>query len=262
MQPVNEVNEHSNAPSADPKGSRAKFWRNLFAANFLLSLFLIGLFWFPQKFSQLENFFNSPSVNLPQKVDASASQDAQIPEEKADSRLLPTRYAIINASNDEKYVYFDFSTGKQVDIFDKSSIEWDLALRRSKIISNGGATNQFGKAGLYDLGEVDFDSVEEVPTEDYVTDIPTRTETENPVLMQWYKYNFLTHKLTPKKNIYAIRTADNKFVKIQFISFYCDNDETGCIRIQYAYQDNGSNSFLKTETAQTSPSKAAQETLS
>ena len=42
-----------------------------------------------------------------------------------------------------------------------------------------------------------------------------------------------------------MRTADSKFAKVQFKSFYCENKETGCIKMQYVYQDNGSNSFQK-----------------
>ena len=64
-------------------------------------------------------------------------------------------------------------------------------------------------------------------------------------------YNYLSHKLTAKKNIYAVRTADGKFAKFQFLSFYCDNKEAGCVKIRYVYQGNGSNSFLKTASAPT-----------
>ena len=84
----------------------------------------------------------------------------------------------------------------QVKIHDPTSLEWDLAFRRGKVISNGGATNKFGKAGLVDLGDVQFETLLEVPQQNYVQDITTRTETENPVLLKWYKYNYLTHKLT------------------------------------------------------------------
>ena len=102
-----------------------------------------------------------------------------------------------------------------------------------------------GRAGLIDLGPVGFDSVTEVPKENYVLDVSTRTDTENPVILKPYNYNYLTHKLKPKKNVYAARTADNKFAKFQFMDFYCENKEVGCITIRFVYQENGSNSFLK-----------------
>ena len=98
---------------------------------------------------------------------------------------------------------------------------------------------------MVDLGDVEFETLLEVPQQNYVQDITTRTETENPVLLKWYKYNYLTHKLTAKRNVYGLRTSDNKYAKVQFLSFYCDNKETGCIKLRYVYQKNGSNSFFK-----------------
>jgi hypothetical protein len=159
---------------------------------------------------------------------------------------MTTLVTTLNASSEKDYVYFDFSSGKPVRILDTSSLEWDLAFRRGKVISNGGASSRLGKAGLIDLGKVGFDTVAEVPKDNYIQDVAARTETENPVLIKWYNYNYFTHKLTAKDNIYAVRTANGKFAKLQFLSFYCDNKEAGCVKIRYVYQDNGSNSFLKT----------------
>jgi len=159
--------------------------------------------------------------------------------------LLSTRIVTVNASSEKEYVYFNFSNGKPVKIHDSSSLEWDLAFRRSKIITNGGASSKLGKAGLIDLGPLGFDMVTEVPKDNYVVDVSTRTDTENPVILKPYSYNYLTHKLKAKQNVYAARTADNKFAKFQLLDFYCDNKEVGCITIQFVYQKSGSNSFLK-----------------
>ena len=103
----------------------------------------------------------------------------------------------------------------------------------------------FEKCFLIDLGPLGFDTVTEVPKDNYMLDVSTRTDTENPVILKPYNYNYLTHKLKPKKNVYAARTANNKFAKFQFMDFYCENKEVGCITIRFVYQENGSNSFLK-----------------
>jgi len=213
--------------------------------NLTLSLFLIALFWIPLKVAQIDEFLNSPSVDIPKRGEMDSTQAAVQEPRIHVENMLETRVANINASSLDDWTYFDFSRGKQVHIHDPSSLEWDLAFRREKVISNGGMTNRFGKAGLIDLGEKDFDSVTEVPMTPYTQDIATRTETQNPAMIKWYKYNYLTHKLSAKRNIYAVRTADNKYAKMQFISFYCTNKETGCITIRYIYQGNGTNSFLK-----------------
>ncbi len=229
---------------------RRKLWRNLFFLNLCISLLAIGVFWLPSKLTQLDNFLNSPSVNVPEEGQMAKKTDKEKEmEPESVTNLLTTLVTTVNASSEKEYVYFDFSRGKPVRILDTSSLEWDLAFRRGKVISNGGASSRLGKAGLIDLGETDFDRITEVPLENYVQDVTTKTETENPVLLKWYNYNYLTHKLTAKKNTYAVRTANGKFAKFQFLSFYCDNKEAGCIRMRYVYQDSGSNNFLRTNSS-------------
>ena len=145
-------------------------------------MLLIGLYWVPIKMVQLENFVDSPSVNLPKEgvVPISNTSSVQPVKSSTPSNLLETKLTVINASSEKNWVYFDFSRGGVVKIHDKTSLEWDLAFRRSKVISNGGATNKFGKAGLINLGSPNFDQVVDVPTNNYTPDMSTKTETENP----------------------------------------------------------------------------------
>ncbi|MZG29851.1 MAG: hypothetical protein F3741_03425 [Nitrospinae bacterium] len=238
--PFSGTTQHD--PGIDKK---KKLWRNLFLLNLCVSLLLIGIFWLPSKLEQVGDFLDSPSVNLPEEGTIAKKPEEKIEPAPKPTNLLSTQVTTINASSEKDYVYFDFSSGKPVRILDTSSLEWDLAFRRGKVISNGGASSKLGKAGLIDLGEVEFDGIAEVPLDNYIKDVAADTETENPVLEKWYNYNYFTHKLTAKKNSYAVRTADGKFAKFQFLSFYCDNKEAGCVKIRYVYQDNGSNSFLR-----------------
>ena len=226
---------------------KKKLWRNLFLLNLCITFLLVGLYWVPVKMVQLENFVGSPSVNLPKEgvVPISNTSSVQPAKSSTPSNLLETKLTVINASSEKSWVYFDFSRGGVVEIHDKTSLEWDLAFRRSKVISNGGATNKFGKAGLINLGSPNFDQVVDVPLNNYTPDMSTKTETENPILLKWYSYNYLTHKLSAKANTYAMKTADSKYVKVKFLDFYCANKETGCIKMQYVYQGDGSNQFIK-----------------
>ena len=242
---------HMVEPIDQQARQKKKLWRNLFLFSLCITFLLMGLFWVPIKMVQMENFVSSPSVNLPRKGaitgknSAISNTSAQPVMRVASSDFLETKLKVINASSEKNWVYFDFSRGEVVDIHDKTSLEWDLAFRRSKVISNGGATNKFGKAGLIDLGSLSFEQVVEVPRDNYIQDMATRTETENPILLKWYRYNYLTHKLTAKPNTYAVKTANSKYVKVKFLDFYCTNKETGCIKMQYVYQNNGSNLFTK-----------------
>ena len=245
------LNMHEAKPIDHQELKKRKLWRNLFLFSLCITFLLIGIFWVPIKMIQMESFVSSPSVNLPKKVAIPESGNTNsgalvAPIGQLTSlNLLETKLKIINASSEENWVYFDFSRGGVVDIHDKTSLEWDLAFRRSKVISNGGATNKFGKAGLINLGSLNFDQVVEVPRDNYIQDMATRTETQNPILLKWYRYNYLTHKLSAKPNTYAVKTANSKYVKVKFLDFYCINKETGCIKMQYVYQNNGSNQFTK-----------------
>ncbi|MCA9484881.1 MAG: hypothetical protein KC553_14215 [Nitrospina sp.] len=244
---TNAFDTHTTVvPQDTQKEKKRKMWRNLFILNLCISLLLIGLFWLPYKFVELNDFLGSSSVEP--RRSAPGLMEAQKPEEpEAPSNIIPSRFALINATSEENWTYFDFSRGKQVDIFDSSSREWDLAFRRGNVMTNGGATNKFGKGGVLDLGEVDFDSIDQVPNRPFIPDTSTRTETKNEALAQWYKYNYITHKLTPRKNVYIIRSADGKYAKVQFLGFYCANKEPGCVQIRYTFQNTGDANFLKSE---------------
>ena len=240
----------SNLPDTPPGASpeelkKKKLWKNLFILNLCISIFLIGLFWLPVKFEQMGGFIDSPSISTSKNKGGPRGSLGTQDVAAVNPNLLPTTSIVIDATNEEKWTYFDFSRAKQVKIHDSSSLEWDLAFRRGKIISNGGATNKFGKAGLADLGEVSFDAVENIPLKDLVVDQATRTETENPVLLSWYKYNYITHKLTARKNVYVLRCADGMYSKILFLIFYCADKQPGCIQMKYVYQNAGTKSFLK-----------------
>lgn len=251
--------QHS-APVSEPKDpekeKKRKMWRNLFILNLCISLVLMGLFWLPHKFVQLNKFLGSssvePSRNAPKFMDSNQEAKPQPP-----SHLKESRFAMINATSEENWTYFDFSRGKQVDIFDQSSREWDLAFRRGNVLTNGGATNKFGKGGVLDLGEVDFDSVDQVPNRPFVADEATRTETKNEALAQWYKYNYITHKLTPRKHVYIVKAADGRYAKVQFLGFYCANKEPGCVQIRYTFQDNGTPNFMKDKDKEVSVEEAS-----
>lgn len=247
----NSASENVDQEHIPQEVKKKAMLKNVFFLNLCVTFLLIGIFWLPLKLENLEEFINSPSVNLP--------KEGEIKTTKAELKksiirykdMLPSIVTVINASSEKDWVYFDFSRGRTVDIHDPTSLGWDLAFRRGKVISNGGATNKFGKAGLIDLKVKEFDRVQKVPLENYVQDAPTRTEPENKVLLKLYNYNYFTHKLSAKKNIYAVRTSDSKYAKIQFLSFYCDNKETGCIKMRYSYQASGGNSFLKIPGSET-----------
>ena len=140
------------------ENKKRKLWRKLFLLNLCISVILIGSFWLPSKLVQLQKFLDSPSVDVPGEGKMAKNQEKKVkPVPVQPKNLLSTRIVTLNASSEKEYVYFKFSNGKPVKIHDSSSLEWDLAFRRSKIITNGGASSKLGKAGLIDLGPLGFD---------------------------------------------------------------------------------------------------------
>jgi HmuY protein len=166
-------------------------------------------------------------------------------------RLVGPLFYTLEARAAEQWTFFDFSRGAVVEVPHQFGVDWDLAFQRHKILTNGGATNPKGRGAILSLGEVALDDVIEAPAEGYVDDAiasinPEALTTENRAIKAWYHYNFLTHVLRPKPNVYVIRTADGKYAKMRLVSYYCEGGQaSGCFTIEYTYQGDGSRRFVE-----------------
>jgi hypothetical protein len=173
------------------------------------------------------------------------------PVEVGDRLVGPVLYTL-DARASGQWTFFDFSRGSVVEVPHQFGVDWDLAFQRHKILANGGATNPKGRGAILNLGEVAFEAAVEAPADGYVEDtIASITSdaiaTENLAIKAWYHYNFLTHLLRPKPNVYAIRTADGRYAKMRVVSYYCDGGQaSGCFTIEYVYQGDGSRRFVET----------------
>jgi len=149
----------------------------------------------------------------------------------------PVVYTIDGRAPDA-WRFFRFGAGSVVTAPDPMG--WDLAVRRNRLIVNGG-TGFAGTGGIAVLGPVAFDSVAEAPQEGYLT---TRAGGDSTVAsFKWYSYGFSSHVLTPRGDVYAIRTADGRYAKMEILSYYCTGAEAGCMTIRYTYQGDGSRSL-------------------
>lgn len=152
------------------------------------------------------------------------------PRPAGDSLVGPIRVTL-DASDPADWVYFDFSHGATRDR--PASDAWDLAFRRFNVRVNGG-DGFAGGAGVVDLGDVAFDSVRVLPDTGYVGSLPR--DSINPAIDRWYDYGFTSHLLTPKPRVYAIRTADGRYAKLRFLSYYCPGATPGCMTFEYVFQ--------------------------
>lgn len=154
------------------------------------------------------------------------------PKNLTASTLNPV--AIIDTSPENEWVYFDFSSSKVVKIDDRSSLNWDLAFKKNRIISNSGKTNQLGKGGILNLGRIDINEIDKVPEKESIPDTLEDGMLVNKAIKEWYDYSVLRHTLTSNGDLYIVRTADEKYAKMKILGYYC-GDKTGCYTIEYVY---------------------------
>lgn len=168
-----------------------------------------------------------------------------VQERTAANSLVGPELVTVDASDAARWQFFSFAHGSVVD--NPDPLGWDVAFRRFQIIVNGGA-GFAGRGGVADLGAVPFDSVLAVPAAGYVGTV-ARSDSVNAALHRWYEYSFTSHLLTPKPRVYAVRTADGRYAKLEFAGYYCPGAAPGCVTFRYTYQGAGGTDMIGPRTA-------------
>lgn len=186
----------------------------------------------PQGFAVAEPEQATPSTSEPVAAFAGA-EESNIPAKSAPP-VEPVRYTLDARSTDD-WVFFDFTQGRVIQS-EFPSGEWDLAFRRTKLLTNSGVTNPGGPGGAFDLGEVALEDAEPPAGVVFVVDSlggEDGDEPENAAAGKWYTYSFISHIVSAKPNTYLIRTGDESDALVRFQSYYCEDDEAGCITFSY-----------------------------
>src|SRR2546429_427209 len=90
-----------------------------------------------------------------------------------------------------------------------------------------------------------FDAVRAVPADASAAN-EGRAEPRNPAIAAWYRYGFFSHVLSPRPHVWAVRTADARYAKLEIVGYYCPGARPGCLTFRYVYQGDGS---TRVETA-------------
>jgi hypothetical protein len=159
------------------------------------------------------------------------------PQEVGDGLVGPSVFTVDGRGDTP--TFFDFSTGSVVESPDP--LGWDLSFQRFTILANGGL-NFAGQGGILDLGVMSLDSLTSVPTGGYAVNT-SDSEVSNEATARWYEYSWTSHVLSPKPNVFAVRTADGRYAVFQILSYYCPAAQAGCTTIRYRYQGAGGTVF-------------------
>ncbi|MCF2442438.1 HmuY family protein [Dyadobacter sp. CY345] len=125
----------------------------------------------------------------------------------------------IAAAKPNTYHYFSLVAGTEILSEDAKTTKWDLAFSGTTILVNGG-TSGSGKGAALIL-EKPFDTVTEAPKDGYKTDDGSGNAIASGSGNSWYKYDMNVHAILPiTGRTIVVKTAEGKFAKIEFISYY------------------------------------------
>lgn len=174
----------------------------------------------------------APSVQ--EAVASEPDEAAPVTGEEANPVAKQSIRYTLDATSQRDWVFFDFEVGR-VD-GDFASPNWDVAFRRTKVLTNSGVTNASGPGGAFDLGEVPLEAATPPASVVFAVDVlggEDDDEPENPALGRWYSYSFITHIVSVKPNTYLVRTGGSLDALVQFDSYYCEDEESGCVTFRY-----------------------------
>lgn len=140
----------------------------------------------------------------------------------------------ITMSADNPYIYLDLRGGAKVAVNDvdaRTSMGWDVALKRASLRVNGGDSGSGGRK-LAVVQAATLGAVATAPASGYSTDdftdascMPASTLPGGEPLSsfgEWYNYDQQTHVVTPKAEVYVIERADGSHSALRFVTYYGD----------------------------------------
>ena len=154
----------------------------------------------------------------------------------------------IDATNNEAWAYFSFTSGDIVEVEDAVNSEaWDIGFQRTQVKLNGGISGP-GMGSVVMLTETTFEAVTVAPADGYLAD----TEDTLAIVPQsekgWYIYTGPpAHWILPLEDrVFVVKAADGTFAKLRFVGYYKDNEnkkDSGFVTFEYVHQPDGSGNF-------------------
>lgn len=144
------------------------------------------------------------------------------------------------------HAFYNLAASKEVPYTDSASTKWDIAVRGTTILVNGGTSGP-GKGSAQVVDGL-FAELAEAPRTGYKQDAATAKAIPTGSGNGWYNYNSTTHLITPiAGKVIMLQTADGKYAKMEVVSYYKDapaaptaTSTSGCYTFRYLYQPDGS----------------------
>ena len=131
----------------------------------------------------------------------------------------------VDATDTEKAVYFNFSTGEKLAVEDaKTDSSWHISFIRHTIYINSGTSGPGNVTGGFVEG-ADYDSIKSLPAElelkkDELKEDSGSFKDLGLAFEGWFSYDIKTHILSPTNRVYFINVGENESYKIKFLGYY------------------------------------------
>ncbi|WP_225408488.1 HmuY family protein [Stigmatella hybrida] len=142
----------------------------------------------------------------------------------------------VDATNQTEWIGLDLDTRRQENA--NEDAKWDVAFQRFHVRSRGGSSGT-GGVEVAMLAGADLTQVLQAPQAGYAVDAvdgedaDTHPDTPFEVGEGWYSYDLGTHKLTPRTQVYVVRSDAGAFFKLQFTSYYDTAGTPGMLQLRW-----------------------------
>jgi hypothetical protein len=155
-----------------------------------------------------------------------------------------------------RFTFYSFETNSIVPNSDSNSTKWDIGVRGSTIITNGGTSGPGNGGAFVYVGT--FDDLTSVPADStFRVDAAPNLAITAASNRGWYLYTPQTNLLTPLPGrVLVFRTATGKYAKVEILNYYkggvtpaaTDPDAVKIFNQRYytfkfAYQADGTKNF-------------------
>jgi len=145
----------------------------------------------------------------------------------------------VDGRDESSWVYLDLELLTEVSpVSADDSQAWDLGFLRFNVKGNSGSSGS-GDVGVLLVESVPFDGLDVAPADGYAVDDvmggPEEMEPEPGYAFDlWYDYDMDAHTLAARDVVYAVRTVEGNYFKIQMLDYYNDAGTAGYVKFKVA----------------------------